>query len=162
MSNQERVAERRKHWGELIARQQQSGKTVKAFCEENGVCSPSFYAWRKRLKGKIQPVGFALVETAAVGQQRGQAMELILSPESAFRSARGHNDGHSDRTGFLIQRGPWEWGKIVQARHFEQNTNTPTGCSERQPAATCHRYVLPRSSHHRPLKRLSVSRIMYG
>ncbi len=40
---------------------------------------PSFYAWRKRLKGKIQPVGFALVETAAVGQQRGQAMELILS-----------------------------------------------------------------------------------
>jgi len=24
-------------------------------------------------------VGFALVETAAVGQQRGQAMELILS-----------------------------------------------------------------------------------
>jgi len=34
MSNQERVAERRKHWGELIARQQQSGKTVKAFCEE--------------------------------------------------------------------------------------------------------------------------------
>ena len=132
MSYQERMAERRKHWGELIARQQQSGKTVKAFCEENGVGGPSFYAWRKRLKGKIQPVGFALVE-------------------SAFRSARGHNDGHSDRTGFLIQRGPWEWAKIVQVRHFEQNTNTPTGCSERQPAATCHRYVLPRSSHHRPL-----------
>ena len=79
MSNQERVAERRKHWGELIARQQQSGKTVKAFCEENGVGGPSFYAWRKRLKGKFQPVGFALVETAAVGQQPGQAMELILS-----------------------------------------------------------------------------------
>jgi hypothetical protein len=114
MSNQERAAERRKHWGELIARQQQSGKTVKAFCEENGVGGPSFYAWRKRLKGKIQPVGFALVE-------------------SAFRSARGHNDGHSDRTGFLNQRGPWEWAKIVQVRHFEQNTNTPTGCSERHP-----------------------------
>ena len=60
MSNQDRAAERRKHWGELIARQQQSGKTVKAFCEENGVGGPSFYAWRKRLKGKIQPVGFAL------------------------------------------------------------------------------------------------------
>ena len=79
MSNQERAAERRKTWGDLIARQKQSGKTVKAFCEENGVGGPSFYAWRKRLKGKIQPVGFALVETAAVGQQRGQAMELILS-----------------------------------------------------------------------------------
>ena len=44
----------------LIARQQQSGKTVKAFCEENGGCGPSFYAWRKRLKGKIQPVGLCL------------------------------------------------------------------------------------------------------
>ena len=86
MSNQERVAERRKHWGELIARQQQSGKTVKAFCEENGVGGPSFYAWRKRLKGKIQPVGFALVE-------------------SAFRSARGHNDGHSDRRVFSSNEG---------------------------------------------------------
>jgi hypothetical protein len=79
MSNQERVAERRKHRGELIARQQQSGKTVKAFFEENGAGSPSFYAWRKRLKGKIQPAGFALVETAAAGQRRGQAMELIFS-----------------------------------------------------------------------------------
>jgi hypothetical protein len=76
VSNQERLGERRKHWGELIARQQQSGKAVKAFCEETGVGGPSFYAWRKRLKGKIQPVGFDLV---AVGQQRGQAMELILS-----------------------------------------------------------------------------------
>jgi len=70
------VAERRKHWGELIARQQQSGKTVKAFCEENGVGGPSFYAWRKRLKGKIQPVGVALVETAAVGQQRAPSDRL--------------------------------------------------------------------------------------
>jgi len=42
MSNQERVAERRKHCGELIARQQQSGKTVKVFCEENGVRARRF------------------------------------------------------------------------------------------------------------------------
>jgi hypothetical protein len=43
MSNQERVPERRKHWGELIARQQQSGKTVKAFCEENRVNERFFF-----------------------------------------------------------------------------------------------------------------------
>jgi hypothetical protein len=87
MSNQERVAERRKHWGELIARQKQSGKTVKAFCEENGVGGPSFYAWRKRLKGNIQPVGFALVETAAVGQQRGQVSEIARPGPGRFSSA---------------------------------------------------------------------------
>lgn len=79
MTKQERLAERRKHWSELIARQKQSGKTVEAFCEENGVGGPSFYAWRKRLKGKIPSVGFALVETPAVGQQRGEPIELILS-----------------------------------------------------------------------------------
>jgi len=45
-SNQDRAAERRKTWGELIARQKQSGKTVKAFCEENGAGGLSFYAWR--------------------------------------------------------------------------------------------------------------------
>ena len=79
MTKQERLAERRKHWSELIARQKQSGKTVEAFCQENGVGGPSFYAWRKRLRGKGQAVGFALVKTPAVGQQRGEVIELILS-----------------------------------------------------------------------------------
>lgn len=78
MTKQERQAERRKHWSELIARQKQSGKTVEAFCQENGVGGPSFYAWRKRLKGKGQPVGFALVEAPARNPQRGEPIELIL------------------------------------------------------------------------------------
>lgn len=79
MTKQERQAERRKHWSELIARQKQSGKTVEAFCEENGVGGPSFYAWRKRLKGKIPAVGFALVEAGTLNPQRGEPIELILS-----------------------------------------------------------------------------------
>ena len=108
MSNKERVAERRKHWGELIARQQQSGKTVKAFCEENGVGGPSFYAWRKRLKGKIQPVGFALVETAAVGQQRGQAMELILSSGERLQIGPDLRFGRPAAFGIRVDRaGEW-------------------------------------------------------
>ena len=40
---------------------------------------PSFYAWRKRLTEEGQPIGFALVETSAVRQQRGEPVELILS-----------------------------------------------------------------------------------
>jgi transposase-like protein len=79
MRNQERQAERRKHWNELVARQKQSGKTVEAFCQENGVGSPSFYAWRKRLKGRNQAVGFALVETGAPSPQRSEPIELMLS-----------------------------------------------------------------------------------
>ncbi len=40
---------------------------------------PAFYGWRKRLAEKGQPIGFALVETSAVRQQRGEPVELILS-----------------------------------------------------------------------------------
>jgi len=79
MANQKRQTERRKFWTELIARHKQSGKTVEAFCQENGVGGPSFYAWRKRLTKKGQPIGFALVETSAVRQHRGELVELILS-----------------------------------------------------------------------------------
>jgi len=69
MTKRERQAERRKFWTELIARHKQSGKTVEAFCQENGVGGPSFYAWRKRLAEKGQPIGFALVQTPALRQQ---------------------------------------------------------------------------------------------
>jgi transposase-like protein len=79
MANPARQAERRKFWTELIARYKQSGKTVEAFCKENGVGGPAFYAWRKRLTEKSQPIGFALVETSAVRQQRGEPVELMLS-----------------------------------------------------------------------------------
>jgi transposase-like protein len=79
MTKREGQAERRRFWTELIARHKQSGKTVEAFCQENGVGSPSFYAWRKRLAEKGQPIGFALVETPALRQQRGESVELVLS-----------------------------------------------------------------------------------
>ena len=79
MRKREGQAERRKFWTELIARHKQSGKSVEAFCQENGVGSPLFYTWRKRLAGKSRPVGFALVETPALHAQRGEPVELILS-----------------------------------------------------------------------------------
>jgi len=79
MTKRERQAERRKFWTELIARHKQSGKTVEAFCQENGVGSPLFYMWRKRLMEKGQAIGFALVETPALRQQRSEPVELILS-----------------------------------------------------------------------------------
>jgi transposase-like protein len=89
MTKREGQAERRKFWTELIAGHKQSGKTVEAFCQENGVGSPSFYAWRKRLAGKGQPIGFALVETPALRAQRGEAVELILSSGERLYIGRG-------------------------------------------------------------------------
>ena len=68
MTNQEKQAERQKFWTELIARHKRSGKTIEAFCQENGVGGPSFYAWRKRRAEKGQPIGFALVTPASASK----------------------------------------------------------------------------------------------
>ena len=89
MTKRERQAERRRFWTELIARHKQSGKTVEAFCQENGVGGPSFYAWRKRLAEKGQPIGFALVETPGLRQQCGEPVELVLSSGDRLRIGPG-------------------------------------------------------------------------
>jgi hypothetical protein len=36
-------------WRERLARQRRSGRTVADFCEHEGVSTPSFYAWKRRL-----------------------------------------------------------------------------------------------------------------
>jgi transposase-like protein len=55
-------------WTERIAAQQCSGISVKQFCKEHGLTEYSFYAWRKRLRGK-GPVRFALVERRGPRQE---------------------------------------------------------------------------------------------
>ena len=44
-----RRANREQFWRDLIRQQRQSGQSIQAFCESQGVSSPSFYSWRKRL-----------------------------------------------------------------------------------------------------------------
>ena len=36
-------------WGEIVARQRQSGLSVQSFCEQEGIMAASFYVWRSRL-----------------------------------------------------------------------------------------------------------------
>jgi len=92
MKKREAEAERRKFWVELIARHKQSGKTVEAFCQENGVGSPLFYTWRKRLalvaqREEGKPMAFALVEPA--GTKRGEPVELTLASGDRLRISPG-------------------------------------------------------------------------
>ncbi len=37
-------------WRRLVSEQARSGKSVKAFCHEHGVCRPYFFVWKKRLQ----------------------------------------------------------------------------------------------------------------
>jgi len=44
-----RSQQRERFWRKLIAGQRRSGRSVLAWCGEQGVSVPSFYAWRQRL-----------------------------------------------------------------------------------------------------------------
>lgn len=37
-------------WRRLVSEQARSGKSVKAFCHEHGLCRPYFFVWKKRLQ----------------------------------------------------------------------------------------------------------------
>jgi len=78
----------RQKWVDLIRQQEQSGKTVKVFCQEQGVNEPSFYSWRKRLKVS-RPVGFALVDAGGSSANDNLPIELILASGDRLRIAPG-------------------------------------------------------------------------
>ena len=42
---------KRAQWRKRLRRYGQSGLTVAGFCEQEGISTASFYAWRKRLQG---------------------------------------------------------------------------------------------------------------
>ena len=56
--------EQRELWRNRIAGQKGSGHSIRAFCREQGLKEPTFYAWRHRLRTDAQPVRFALVATS--------------------------------------------------------------------------------------------------
>jgi hypothetical protein len=47
----ERGAAAERIWRERLARFRRSGETIADFCEREGVSTPTFYAWKRRLAG---------------------------------------------------------------------------------------------------------------
>lgn len=78
------TGERREYWRKLIAEQEASGETIRAFCKQRGIGDHSFYSWRRRLRVNA-PVQFALLQT--VGS--GAPLELILAHGERLRIANG-------------------------------------------------------------------------
>ena len=76
--------QKREYWGKLIAEQEASGQTIRAFCKERGISDYSFYFWRKRL-ATSEPVQFALLKTVA----STAALELILASGERLRIGNG-------------------------------------------------------------------------
>src|SRR4051812_12579582 len=78
-------------WAERIAAQQRAGISVKQFCKEQGLTEYCFYAWRKRLQKKEEPVRFALVDRRAARQQTAPdaTLELVLATGERLRIGAG-------------------------------------------------------------------------
>jgi transposase-like protein len=76
--------EKRRYWSKLIAEQEASGQTIRAFCKEQGVGDHCFYYWRKRLQ-KSEPVQFALLKTVA----SPAPLELLLANGEQLRIRNG-------------------------------------------------------------------------
>jgi hypothetical protein len=51
MARSNRSAEREVFWRGKFSEHQQSGLSVRQFCEREGLSQPSFYQWRRRLQG---------------------------------------------------------------------------------------------------------------
>ena len=49
MAKSKRSAEKEEFWRLVLDEHQRSGLTARAFCEQQGVSAPSFYAWRRKL-----------------------------------------------------------------------------------------------------------------
>jgi len=46
-----RRSEKALRWREILQRQAESGVSIRGFCATEGISEPSFYAWRKKLRG---------------------------------------------------------------------------------------------------------------
>ena len=80
--------QRRDFWRRLIAQQEQSGLSVRAFCRQHGANEQNFYQWRKRLAARL-PLKFALVETSVGAPGTGKGLELILVSGERLRIEPG-------------------------------------------------------------------------
>jgi transposase-like protein len=65
MANSSRSAEKAEFWRLVLDEHRNSGMSIKAFCAQQGVSEPAFYAWRRKLQsrgassdppGKLVPV----------------------------------------------------------------------------------------------------------
>src|SRR5277367_3045382 len=75
-------------WRRLIAAQQQSGMSVRAFCQQRRTSEYSFYQWRKRLAEQL-PMKFALVEPQRAAPMAVAAVEVILASGERVRIVPG-------------------------------------------------------------------------
>ena len=78
------AAKRVQMWAERIAECRGSGKSVRAWCKENGISEKTYYYWQRRLYQQMvctaEAVSFAKIpQGIQTGQCSGATAKIILS-----------------------------------------------------------------------------------
>ena len=73
----------RAQWQQWIAEAVRSGSSIRAFCRELGVTEGQFYAWRRRLNGKVQGAAKQRAHAAVTGATFALVQEGGAPPEPA-------------------------------------------------------------------------------
>lgn len=77
--------DRELHWREVLRRQAESGLSVAEFCRQESISGPSFYSWRRKLKGRDarpQPGSQRVDSQSVAGQLLPVRIESVSPPES--------------------------------------------------------------------------------
>ena len=103
MSRISRIA-KHEEWKKRLARYDKSNQTVAQFCLDEGISSPSFYHWRKKLRprstdrtarsGRFQPIHIVSSLTKSSGPptivRLGHGMQIELGSDLAIVKAVVH------------------------------------------------------------------------
>lgn len=92
VSSTKRRSEREQFWRRVIREQQQSGISIKAFCQSRGVSQPAYFVWRKRLaldKRTNAPSGFVPIHVAPDTPVRSSGVEIVLDRDRRVRVEPG-------------------------------------------------------------------------
>lgn len=70
-STRQRVHRSRAQWREIVRNWKDSGLSIRAFCQREGISQGSFYAWKKRARANeaAQASGFVELNVAAPGSE---------------------------------------------------------------------------------------------
>jgi Transposase len=100
-------------WRRTVAQWEESGSSVRDFCDRHGLAEPSFYAWRRLLRQRdAQDVGFVPVQVIADASSctpadRGAGnLELVLGGGRLLRIGPGFDGPTLQRLLALLEEGP--------------------------------------------------------
>ncbi len=85
MAKSKRSVEKEEFWRLVLDEYQRSGLTARAFCEQQGISAPSFYAWRRKIQkrdsrgAKLRPP-IKIAWSRSTSSTRSEAGRIMMEP----------------------------------------------------------------------------------